>query len=79
MKLTKHINSLGQDVDLVTRSDSWLEKQYNDLLSEYLELTQQIRSIELAKKIKEVLRKRNLVATASYNGETSTISIKKKK
>lgn len=62
MHLMTLINDLGQDADLLTRSDRWLEQQRIQVSTELNSLVDELRAILLAQKIKSRLQQTNLVA-----------------
>lgn len=62
MHLMTLINDLGQDADLLTRSDRWLEQQRIQISTELNSLVDELRAILLAQKIKTRLQQTNLVA-----------------
>ena len=62
MHLMTLINDLGQDADLLTKSDRWLEQQRIQIATQMDGLVDELRAILLAQKIKTRLQQTNLVA-----------------
>ncbi len=56
------IKSLGDDVDLLTRSDAWLEEQRRNVSYQMEQLAQELHAIHAAQRIKPQLQQQNLVA-----------------
>ena len=62
MNVDNLMNMLGSDVELVTRSDQWLEEQRKAVASKMNDLASELRAIMLAQRIKTLLQQRNMVA-----------------
>ncbi len=56
------IDTLGDDADLLARSDQWLEEERRTIAQEMDNLANQLRATMSAIKIKRKLQQRNLVA-----------------
>ena len=56
------ITELGEDADLLTRHDDWLETQRNALQGDLEQKATELRAILLAQRIKRLLQQKNLVA-----------------
>lgn len=62
MTLNTMIDDLGDDADLLTRSDEWLEMERQSTATEIDKLANELRAILLAQRIKRQLQQHNLVA-----------------
>ena len=62
MNFLTQINELGEDADLLTRHDCWLETQRNALQGDLEQKATELRAILLAQRIKRLLQQKNLVA-----------------
>ena len=56
------INDLGEDADLLTCSDEWLESERRSTATELDRCANELRAIHLAQRIKRALQQKNLVA-----------------
>ncbi len=56
------IRDLGDDADLLTHSDTWLDSQYLSAAQHMNRLAQELNAIRLAQRIKMQLSQRNVVA-----------------
>jgi hypothetical protein len=56
------INDLGEDADLLTCSDEWLESERRTTATELDRCANELRAIYLAQRIKRALQQKNLVA-----------------
>jgi hypothetical protein len=56
------IKDLGEDADLLTRSDAWLEQERRATAAELNRTAQELRAIQIAQRIKKALQQKNLVA-----------------
>ena len=56
------INDLGEDADLLIRSDEWLESERRVTATELDRCANELRVIHLAQRIKKALQQKNLVA-----------------
>jgi len=61
MILTNIIETIGEDVELITRSDGWLDREYQSCADKMDELAQYMRALQLAKQIKIILSHKNAV------------------
>jgi hypothetical protein len=62
MKLTNMLRDIGDDADLLTKSDEWLESNRKSIAQEVDMKLQELKKILLAQKIKSLLQSKNLVA-----------------
>jgi hypothetical protein len=62
MSLMTFINDLGEDADLLVRSDVWLENERRETAAELDRCANELRAIQLAQRIKTALQQKNLVA-----------------
>lgn len=62
MNVTTLINDLGDDIDLLTRHDQWLEEQRIATARKMNELASELNMVMLAQRIKRHLQQQNLVA-----------------
>jgi len=62
MSLMTLINDLGEDADLLIRSDEWLESERRVTATELDRCANELRVIHLAQRIKKALQQKNLVA-----------------
>lgn len=53
---------MGEDADLLTRHDDWLETQRNAIQTDLEQKSTELRAILLAQRIKRALQQKNLVA-----------------
>ena len=67
MSLEKLMIEIGEDTDLLTRSDDWLEEERKSIAAKYDAIAKELRSIITAQKIKRHLQQRNLVAVQSLS------------
>jgi hypothetical protein len=67
MSLEKLMIEIGEDSDLLTRSDEWLEEERKSIAAKFDEIARELRSIITAQKIKKHLQQRNLVAVQSLS------------
>ena len=56
------LNDLGNDADLITRHDDWLEEERKSLAANLDNIANELRAVILAQKIKRALQQQNLVA-----------------
>jgi hypothetical protein len=71
MSLEKLMIEIGDDTDLLTRSDEWLEEERKSIAAKFDEIARELRSVITAQKIKMHLQQRNLVAVQSLSRDTS--------
>ena len=73
------IKRLGEDIDLLTMSDDWLEEHRISLSSELVNIEKQLQAVKNAQEIKIKLQQTNLVALEKFikndKGETINIEI----
>lgn len=73
------IRRLGEDIDLLTMSDDWLEEHRISLSSELDNIEKQLQAVKNAQEIKIKLQQTNLVALKKFikndKGETINIEI----
>lgn len=62
MEIQLLLNKIGDDADLLTYSDMWLERERQFIAAEMEDLLQQLRVVTLAQHIKAKLQQTNLVA-----------------
>ena len=62
MTLLNLMTEIGEDADLLTRSDEWLEEERRATASELDRKAQELRAVLLAQRIKKLLQQKNLVA-----------------
>jgi hypothetical protein len=60
--LLTRISELGEDADLLTRHDDWLETQRSALQDDLEQKATELRAVLLAQRIKRLLQQKNLVA-----------------
>lgn len=60
--LTTLLHDLGDDADLLTRSDQWLEVERRVTATKMNELAVALRAILLAQRVKRLLQQKNMVA-----------------
>jgi len=58
---------IGEDADLLTRSDAWLEEELRYYVSKIKKDLGEISSIKLALKIKKMLQDQNMVPLQKYS------------
>lgn len=79
MNIINLINTLGDDIPLLTRSDEWLEVERRSVSQRMEMLAEELRSLMLAQRIKSQLQQRNLVPVQHFeksaDGQISNISI----
>jgi hypothetical protein len=56
------LRDIGDDADLLTKSDEWLESNRKSIAQEVDMKLQELKKILLAQKIKSLLQSKNLVA-----------------
>jgi len=61
MSIMTLMNEIGPDADLLTRNDAWLESERYAKAAELDKLAKELRAIQLAQRIKQLLQQRNLV------------------
>ncbi len=80
MNLTNLITEIGDDADLLARSDSWLAMERNRKARELEEISRELRALDLAQRIKGFLQQKNLVAVQQIlrdaDGEIQNILVK---
>jgi len=62
MKLTNMLKEIGDDADLLTKTDAWLEINRKALAQDIDLKLKELKNILLAQKIKSLLQSKNLVA-----------------
>lgn len=62
MSLMVLINNLGDNADLLVRSDEWLESERRVAATQLDHYANELRAIQLAQRIKRALQQKNLVA-----------------
>jgi Cdc6-like AAA superfamily ATPase len=62
MTLTTLMSNIGEDADLLTRCDAWLEQERRTVASQLDEKARELEKLLLAQKIKKLLQQKNLVA-----------------
>lgn len=62
MNLNSLMSEIGQDADLLTRSDKWLEAERIRFSEELERISDGLRAVLLAQRIKKQLQQKNLVA-----------------
>jgi len=62
MKLTNMLKEIGDDADLLTKTDAWLEINRKALAQDVDLKLKELKNILLAQKIKSLLQSKNLVA-----------------
>lgn len=79
MSLLTLMEDIGDDIDLLVRSDEWLEEERRSVAAQLDRISNELRSIYTAQKFKRYLQQSNLVAVQSFvkdtNGEVTDISI----
>jgi len=80
MNLINLLNDIGDDADLLTRSDDWLEQERRIVASELDEKARELEKLLLAQRIKRLLQQKNLVAVQQIlrtaNGEMQDIIVR---
>jgi len=79
MNLMVLMNEIGDDADLLARSDEWLERERTITARKMNELAGNLRAIQTAQQIKLQLQQQNLVPLQQIvrkNGEISDIIIR---
>jgi hypothetical protein len=80
MSILNLISEIGEDADLLARSDEWLEQERKATAAELDRKAQELRALLLAQRIKRLLQQRNLVAVQQIlrtaDGEVRDIIIK---
>ncbi len=80
MNLISQMEELGQDADLLTRSDRWLEEERIRRSEDLERAANELRAIHLAQKIKRYLQQKNLVAVQQLlrdvDGEIKNIIVR---
>lgn len=80
MNLIRLVEEIGDDADLLTRSDQWLAEEHKSIAASLDAMTRELRAIQTAQRIKTILQQQNLVAVHSLDrsrdGEISDISVK---
>lgn len=79
MSILSLIEDIGEDLDLLVRSDEWLEEERKSIAAELDRITNELRSIYTAQRLKRHLKLSDLVAVQSLekdeNGDVSDIKI----
>lgn len=79
MNINKLVDLLGEDIDLLTRSDEWLEEQRKSVAAELDSIGKELQSIIYAQLIKKHLQQKNYVALQTLikdeKGEIADIGI----
>lgn len=65
------VKELGDDADLLTRNDAWLEEARRCTAAELDRTTNELRAILLAQRIKFALQQKNLVAVQELLRDTT--------
>lgn len=65
MSLMNLIKQLGDDFDLLTLSDEWLEEERKSVSSELERAAKELRAIIIAQRAKKLLQDKNMVAVQS--------------
>lgn len=80
MNLTTLINEIGDDADLLTRSDEWLEESRKSTAASLDSIARELQAIQTAQRIKRMLQQQNLVAVQSIikstNGDIQDILVR---
>ncbi len=80
MDIMPLIQEMGEDVDLLTKSDEWLEQERRNKAIEYSKITKELELIMLAQRIKISLQQKNLVVVQQivrdHKGEIEDILIR---
>lgn len=80
MNLMTLISEIGDDYDLLTRSDEWLEEERKSISTDLDRITKELYSVLMAQRAKRLLQDKNLVAVQSLvkdeEGEIKDIAIK---
>lgn len=80
MTLNNLLHDIGEDADLLIRSDEWLEQERRIISCEIDEKIKELEKLLLAQRIKRLLQQKNLVAVQeilrSANGDPADIIIK---
>ena len=80
MSLMNLLDDIGEDADLLTRSDEWLEQERRNVASALDERVQELEKLLIAQKIKRLLQQKNLVAVQqilrSADGEMKDIIVR---
>jgi hypothetical protein len=80
MSLTNLLNDIGDDADLLTRSDEWLEQERKIVASQLDDRARELEKLLLAQRIKRLLQQKNLVAVQQIlrtaDGEMKDIIIR---
>lgn len=71
MNLETMIKELGDDADLLVRSDEWLEGERKIAAQQIDELINELRSIMLAQRAKRALQQKNMVAVQHISRDKS--------
>jgi hypothetical protein len=78
--LNNLMHEIGEDADLLTRPDAWLEEERRATAAELDEKAQELRALLLAQRIKRFLQQKNMVAVrellSSTDGKIKEIVIK---
>jgi hypothetical protein len=75
MNLLTMMHEMGNDADLLTRSDEWLDSHRKYLSGRMSELAEELDVILIAQKYKNVLQHNNLVAIPIESDDNSSITI----
>jgi hypothetical protein len=80
MNLLELLNDIGEDADLLTRSDDWLEQERRSVAADLDTKARELEKILMATRIKRLLQQKNLVAVQQLlknaDGETKDIIIR---
>lgn len=80
MSLTSLMEEIGQDADLLTRSDTWLEQERIRRSQELEQAAAELQAVLLAQRIKKQLQQKNLVAAQQLirdsNGDINKILVR---
>ena len=79
MSILTLLEDMGDDLDLLVRSDEWLEEERRSMAAEMDRIARELRSIYTAQRLKRELQQSNLVAVQSLitgdDGEIKDINI----
>jgi hypothetical protein len=80
MSLLTLMKEIGDNADLLTRSDSWLDEQRRSKAAELDRVANELRVVLLAQRVKKALQQRNMVAVQQIlrdtNGDVRNIIIR---
>lgn len=79
MTLTNLLNDIGDDAELLTRTDAWLEQERKVVAADLDGKARELEKVLLAQRIKRLLQQKNLVAVQQIlraDGEMKDIIIR---